>query len=304
MKNIFPTRQSVFYAVFAATAIMVLFMSPRSHATTLEELRAALPKNVMGWSLESKDHIYTPETIFDYINGGAEVYRAYNMQQCLSRRYATTQGPAIVLDIFDMGSSQDAFGVYTHDTEGDAVDIGQDARWRPGWLNFWKGRFFVSIYMEEENTAAEKAVKALGKLVDCAITPRGARPKIINRLPPEGLLTMNIRYLHHPVILNYHYYLSDENLLKLSPRTEAVLAGYRRENGQALILLVSYPDTNAAIRASANFNRHYLADADQNGMALLENQKWSASKINGRLLVIILEADSRLLAESLLDAVK
>ncbi len=258
----------------------------------------------MAWSKKTEDQIYTPQTIFGYINGGAEVYKAYNMRRCLSRRYTTPRGPAIVLDVFDMGTSEDAYGVFTHDPAGDVVELGQDGRLRPGWVNFWKDRFFVSIYSEEETTAAQKAVRTLGKQVDALITGRGNRPKIIERLPPEGLQTNSIRYLHHPVILNYHYYLSDENLLNLSARTDAVLAGYQRDDGQARILLVSYPETDAATRAYANFNRHYLADADENGLVLLENQKWSASKVYGRLLVVVLEADSRLLAESLLKSVE
>jgi hypothetical protein len=304
MKNILLNRLSVYPAIFAITFFWGFCMSPDSHAMTLEELRAGLPETVMAWSKAGDDRIYTPQTIFDYINGGAEVYRAYNMRQCLSRRYTAAQRPAIVLDVFDMGTSQDAYGVFTHDPAGEVVALGQDGRLRPGWANFWKDRFFVSIYAEEETAAAQKAVQTLGEKVDALIAKRGARPEIIDRLPPQGLQTMSIRYLHHPVILNYHYYLSDENLLKLSADTQAVLAGYERADGQALILLVSYPDTDAASRASANFNRHYLADADKNGMVLLENQKWAASKIVGQVLVIILEADSRRLAESLLQAVK
>jgi len=304
MKSVFLIRLPVFSTIFTITYLMVLCMSPKSHAITLEELQSGLPEQIMTWSKEGDDKIYTPQTIFGYINGGAEVYKAYNMRRCLSSRYSTAQGPVIVLDIFDMGSSNDAYGVFTHDPAGEVVKLGQDGRLRPGWANFWKNRFFVSIYAEEETAAAQKAVKTLGERVDSLIATRGARPEIIHRLPPEGLQTKSVRYLHHPVILNYHYYLSDENLLKLSPHTEAVLAGYQCEIGQALVLLVSYPDTNAASSAYTNFNRYYLADADKNGMALLENQKWSASKIAGRLLVIILEADSRLLAFSLLNAVK
>jgi hypothetical protein len=39
-------------------------------------------------------------------------------------------------------------------------------------------------------------------------------------------------------------------------------------------------------------------------MVLLENNKWAAININGKLLAIVLEADSRQLAEQLLDDVQ
>lgn len=209
MKNVFLIRLFSASIIFTITCLMVLCMPPKSHAVTLEQLRSSLPGKVMAWSRAGDDKIYTPQTIFDYINGGAEVYKAYNMRHCLSRRYTTAQGPAIVLDVFDMGTSKDAYGVFTHDPAGEVVELGQDGRLRPGWANFWKDRFFVSIYAEEETAAAQKAVQTLGKKVDALITDRGARPEIIDRLPPQGLQTTSIRYFHHPVILNYHHVCSE-----------------------------------------------------------------------------------------------
>jgi hypothetical protein len=279
-------------------------MTKNSHAVTLIELQTVLPKQALVWSAETEDRIYNSETIFGYINGGAEVYRAYNMRHCLSRRYTSADGPAIVLDIFDMGSSGDAYGVFTHDPAGDVVEIGQDGRLRPGWLNFWKDRFFVSIYTEEETASAMQGVKTLGKMIDALISTRGTRPKILKLLPPEGLKSESIRYLHHPIILNYHYYISDANLLHLSPKTDAVLANYQRQAQQALILLASYPEPDAAAKAYTSFLKHYLGDADRNGMAMLENNKWCAASVKDRLLTIVLEADSRHLADKLLKAVK
>jgi hypothetical protein len=281
-------------------------MATDSHAITFEDLQTVLPEQIMSWSKDGDDRTFTPQTLFDYINGGAEVYRAYHMRGCFSRRYAAGQEPAISLDIFDMGTSADAFGVFTHDRAGKAIRLGQDGRLRPGWINFWKDRFFISIYAEEETPATQKAVRLLGEKVDSLIKAHGTRPKIIRWLPGEGLQANSIRYFHHHVILNYHYYLSDENLLSLSPETEAVLAGYQRKNGNALILLVSYPKAPAASNAFQNFKRYYLEEGGdrRTALVLIENNQWSACRISGRLLVIVLEADSRQLAEDLLNTVK
>ncbi|MCK4986197.1 MAG: hypothetical protein KAS40_11790, partial [Desulfobacterales bacterium] len=169
-------------------------MTKASHANTLKDLGARLPKQLRGWTAEPKDRLYDEKTIYSYIDGGAELYKAYNMRQCLSRRYTTANGPSIILDIFDMGTSNDAFGVFTHDTDGNVMDIGQDARFRSGWLSFWKHRYFVSIYMEEETVAAEKAIKALGREVAARIAKKGFRPRILQKLPPEGLVSGSIRY--------------------------------------------------------------------------------------------------------------
>jgi hypothetical protein len=274
-----------------------------SHADPLTELRLKLPSQINGWTA-AKDRFFDNKTIFSYINGAGEVYRAYNLQQCLSRRFSNPNQPVIILDIFDMGSAQDAFGVFTHDTEGEVLDVGQDARYRPGWLSFWQHRYFVSIYMEEESTAAENAVKELGRQVATRIGIKGSRPRILTQLPRKGMVTGSIRYLHHPVVLNYHYYLADENILYLTPQTDAVLAAYRHDNGQARLLIVAYPDSQTAEKALSSFLRHYLPDADPSGTALLENGQWAAALTNRQMLAIVLEADTRSLAETLLQSVR
>jgi hypothetical protein len=284
-------------------SILTILITLKAMADPFTDLQARLPKKIHNWTADPGDRVFDPTSIFSYINGGAEVYKAYNMRYCLSRRYSTADGPAIVLDIFDMGTSKDAYGVFTHDTDGKVIDAGQDARFRPGWLSFWKHRFFVSIYMEEETPAAEKTVKELGRQVAALIPQKGTRPPLLSKLPQQGLDTANIRYLHHPILLNYHFFVAQENILNISQQTEAVLANYRRGKEKARLLLIEYSGVKIAASSLSNFLKHYLPDADSSGMALLENDKWAAARLHERWLAVILESDSREFAENLLTDV-
>jgi len=140
MDRVLLSRASFSCLILLLIGGFFLTMASDSHADSFEELRANLPERMMDWVAEPGDQLFDRNTIFDYINGGGELYRAYNLQRCLSRRYTTPDGPAIVLDIFDMGTSKDAFGVFTHNTDGNVVHVGQGARSQPGWLRFWKSR--------------------------------------------------------------------------------------------------------------------------------------------------------------------
>ncbi|MDH3558532.1 MAG: hypothetical protein OES18_22025, partial [Deltaproteobacteria bacterium] len=272
----------------------------KSYAEQLDLLSTVLPSQIGLWTAESKDQIYTPETIFSYIDGAGEIYRAYNMRSCLSRRYTSPDTPAITLDIFDMGTSEDAFGVFTHDRDGRAVGVGQGALYRPGWLSFWKGRFFVSIYTEEETKAAKEAISELSRVVALLIKDQGPKPGILLKLPPKGLQSRSIRYLHHHTLLNYHFYLADENILNLGQQTDAVLAVYQRSGKGAHLLLVSYPNVEMAAEAHKGLLNHYLPEAKSTAAVLLEDGKWSATGLKNKFLVVVLEADTRPLAENLL----
>ena len=300
MRTVLQNRTRFACHVALITGVLTVLMTSGSHANTLDDLRGCLPREINGWVTVPEDRIFDEKTIFSYINGGAEVYKAYNMRQCLSRRYTKTDGPSIILDIFDMGSAEDAFGVFTHDTDGEVINIGHDARLRSGWLSFWKHRYFISIYAEEDTASAQNALDALGQKVAACIPQKGAKPDILLKLPAEGLESKSIRYLHHPTILNYHFYLSDENILNLTPETKAVLANYQTGKETARLLLISYPDKIRAKISRDLFLKHYLSDADKMGMAVLEDGKWAAASLKNSLLIIVLEAESRQLAENLL----
>lgn len=304
MKTVFQIRTPLNLPGLITIGTLFLIMIQSTHANTFEDLQAKIPGQVGRWSAQAEDRVFDEKTIFSYIDGAAEVYRAYNFKRCLSRRYTTLNGPAIILDVFQMGSSEDAYGVFTHDLDGTKVAVGQEGRMRQGWLSFWRAHYFVSIYMEEETAAAEQAVMELGRQVADKITGNSTTPKIIDMLPPVGLQSDTIRYLHHFILLNYHYYLSDENILNISAETDAALAEYQTKNQSARMLLVKYPTAEMAVKSRAAFLKHYLPDADKKGMVLLENNKWAAININQKLLAIVLEADSRRLAEQLLDNVQ
>jgi hypothetical protein len=300
MKWVFLAQIST---AFLAICVGGIFMVSSTFAAALESFGEALPEKVMDWTKTGEDQIYDDRTIFDYIDGAAEVYRAYGMKACFSRRYSGPEGSAMILDIFEMASPQDAFGVFTHDLDGDPLDLGQDALYRAGWYRFWKDRFFVSMTVDQESETADQAARKLGKAVASLIGVDGSRPLILSYFPSEGLQRGRMRFFHDSNLLNTHYYLSDENILHLNSRTDAALASYGDSRGSAEVLLVCYPDPGKASLAHKDFLTHYLPDADAKGFALLENKRWSAVSLNGELLAVVLEADSRLLAEGLLKEI-
>ena len=257
----------------------------------LESLRSSLPRKMGDWKQEGEDQWFDSKTIFDYIDGAGEVYRAYNMRKCLARRYSN-QGSFLTLDIFDMSTPEGAYGVFTYDRQGDPVKFGQDGLSGAGWTRFWKGRFFVSIVDEAQTPNSAKIVENLARITSDMIREHGRRPDLVLQLPSQGLQPDTIRYFHDPTILNTHYFLAEENILRLGPETDAVLASYRRDKSGVLLILVSYPSENHALEAHRSVLDHYLPDAGKKGAARLENGKWSAVEVRGRSLAFVMEAEA------------
>jgi hypothetical protein len=221
-----------------------------SDGTTPTTDEPVMPAAAAEWTAADEVEIYDTESIYTYIDGHAEVYLAYGMKRCLSRRYSGPEGePDIVLDLFEQASPADAFGVFSRDRDGEEVDVGQGGLFRHGWLSFWKGRWFGSVYAEGESQASADAVLALGRLAADSIDEIGELPALVAELPPDGLDPRSVRFLHTQEILNGVVYLGYENALQFGPEVDAVVGQYQRSEGSGWLLLVDYPSEEIAALA-------------------------------------------------------
>lgn len=266
---------------------MVLGRGEEDHEKIRQNLSTYLPLEIEGWKASGVDEIYTPETIFNYIDGSGEVYRSYGFRWLLVRRYQKENSPTIIMDFFEMGRPEDAFGVFTHNLEGEKVAIGQDGVYQGGWLAFWKDKFYVSIYAEAETPESKQAILTAGRMISQAISEEGERPAILKLLPDE-VDKSGVHYFHTLPILNYHFFVSTENWLDLDETTEAVLGQLgNRKQEKTCVLVILYPEESRARRAIQQFLRGYLPEADESGAAPVEDGFWTGANAFGRVGVII-----------------
>jgi hypothetical protein len=246
----------------------------------------------IGPYVSEADQTFDAETIFDYIDGAGEVYRSYNMKFLVSRRFHKDGKPDIVVDFFDMGSSEDAYGVFTHDLDGEDAGIGQGSNYKAGLLSFWKGRYFGSVFAEEETKDAKEAVLELGRRIARAIPKEGPKPGLLSYLPAGGLGTDRICYFHNHSVLNYHFFVADGDILLLEQTASAVLAPYTTAGGKSYLLVVRYPDSAKAARAYESFAKNYMPDARKPGIVRTEDKRWTASGRAGDIVIVVFNADS------------
>jgi hypothetical protein len=256
-----------------------------------ENLARFLPAEVDGWKTASDD-LYTGDEIFGYIDGAGEVYRAYNYRSLRARRFAKPGEPDIVVDLFDMGTAADAFGVFTHGLEGERLAIGQDAVSMEGLVSFWKDRYFISLYAESETPGVRRALLGLGRAIAGAIPGEGERPAIL-ALFPGRFDARGARYFRSHLILNYHYFIAGENILRLDGTTEAALAATGEGGTKAYLLIVRYPSSAAADGAAESFAKGYLRGDAGSGPVEIKDGRWTAAIKRGAHLIVVFGAPSR-----------
>ncbi len=268
------------------------------------ELPFSVPREVNGWQWHGKCDTYDSQSIFDYIDGIGEIYRAYNMRRVWACRYEKADSPTLTLDIFDMGTAEDAFGIFSFERDGEDAGIGQGSDYAGGMLRFWKDRYFVVITAQEESNEVRNAILQLGRQLAAGIPRTGKPPELLQFLPAEGLQRERILFFRHPMILNRYFFVAEKDILNLSPKTEGVLATYLSGKAKVRLLLVRYPVEADAVRAWNTFSQAYLREGRQKGVVQTENRKWTAARRQGRTIVIVFDAPSQKQAQQMLQSIR
>lgn len=270
------------------------------------EMKKVLPQEILAYQSEGKDKFYDRQTTFRYMDGAAELYRSFAFKLLMVRRYLKANAPAIIVELFDMGLAEDAFGVFTFETGGEDAGIGQGSDYGGGLLRFWKGKFFLNVYAEQETPSTQQDVLEIARAIAGWLGPQGQKPKLIHHLPQEGLSERSIRYFHLHQSLNYHYFVSHENILRLGEKTNAVLASYffPKIEEKTLFLLIQYPTKKLAEEALQSFVKAYIPEASPSKTMKTESGRWTAAQSHREYVMVVFDAPGKEKAEEMIQATK
>ncbi|HEY3446143.1 MAG TPA: DUF6599 family protein [Myxococcales bacterium] len=285
-------------AAVAAGVWLALGAGPASAAESTPDFASKLPAQVGEWKKPAKPQRYDCKTLYDYIDGGAELYLAFDFAGATTFEYSAGKDDEIKVDIFDMGSPRGAFGAFAHGRETIAAEVGQGSEYAGGLLTFWKHRYYVSVLGFPETQAKRKAVYELGQAIAALIPGTGPLPAIIGALPKKGLVEASVRTFHHHLLQNDYVTVSHDNLLGIGPKPEAVLARYDRDGEKFVLMLVDYPAEAEAKAAQGRFTDGLPAGAV---VAQKDGQLGIGRK--GKRLALVLAARTKLVVDQVLSEV-
>ncbi len=264
----------------------------------------SLPSGARGWIWDGKATKYDSKTLFKYIDGAAELYLAYGFENLTIHRFEKPGRPPLLAELYEMASSEDAYGVFSFEHQDEAVGIGQGSEMGGGLLRFWKGKYFVSVYAEGEGADVESGILDIGRAAANTIPATGAEPKLVAFIPGKdfGLVDKSVRYVRSHVLLNQRFFIAHQNILNLSRKTEAALAEYVRDGQKIQLLLIRYPSVKEAGAAYLSFMKAYLPDAGGKDRSRTEDRKWTLARQRNEFIVVVFGAQAEVDAEALLKA--
>lgn len=276
------------------------------NTSRLRELVQELPEALDQWNKSSDLAVYDSDNLYTYINGGAELYISFQFVNLISLSYGNEEDEEIQIDIFDMGSSQNAYGVFSHSRETVDNFVGADieSEYAGGLLTFWKGQYYISILAYPETDPKKLAVQKLARRIADQIQGASVTPQLVDLLPEESLQPHSIRYFSHYTWLNTYHFFSNKNLLNIDNKTEVAMATYQVDGSKpAVLILLQYPDQAAAVTAHNTFKQRFMADTKEEYTSG-DDRLWTGCIRDNNLLVIVVDAPDRETAKKLVRGVE
>jgi hypothetical protein len=165
------------------------------------DLGALLPEEpaLAGWTIAEGPVEFGPEDLFDYLNGAAERYLSYGFVQALHVRYEIEgdDRSGITLDLYNMGSDQGAFGIYSMGRRRDspAFDWGTEGSVAANAAQAFQGRIFVHGVADYDEESAVSTMHGMIRAVTGKIPGEGSWPAVLDPLPDHGLVARSEKYV-------------------------------------------------------------------------------------------------------------
>jgi hypothetical protein len=247
-----------------------------------EDVSLDLPRTVGLWIRPGEPRRIHSKNIFEYMDGAGELYLGYRFRHLDVFEYTAPGEDGILVELYWMASSDDAFGLLSWDWGGESVLRersgaagdesefgGPRALYGAGLLRLWSDDLYARIIARRETDRSQKAVLALATTILVGRkTP--APPQLVGFLPAVAgpgfrLRADRICFFRSHLVLNSVYFLSTTNVLDLHLSVEAVAASYALAAAEecrhpAQLVLVRYPDAGSARKALRRFERIYLPD--------------------------------------------
>jgi hypothetical protein len=178
--------------LFVLTGIFLGFEGA-SWAGTLEFLlpTKGLPE---GWAMIEGTQIFTKKTLFEHIDGEAELFLKYGFQNSVFAVYQNKKDREnqIELDIYDLGNVLQAYGIFSRFRNEDRPGgFGLDSFLDEHSAFFYQGRYFVTLHALEPN---REILRQFSKLISSKMSDPSPPPREISYFPKNGLKPGSIQY--------------------------------------------------------------------------------------------------------------
>lgn len=211
--------------IIAMIMFSVLFHSCGGGKRSSQDLSCSnyLPDEIVEAGIERSSEVRTfeGESLFEYINGGAEIYHAYNFIEVATATYGIN-GTEMVVDIYRFENPDNAYGLFASFRPDNPafVQLGAEGFGSPASIDYVKGPFVVRIIGFEESSETGQAISALASEINGILPADDSLPRKFSFFPQGDYIEATDRiyaesFLGQKFLTDVYsrkYYISDDTL--------------------------------------------------------------------------------------------
>jgi hypothetical protein len=211
---------------------------------------------IPGWTPSGPGKHHTPGNLFDYINGGAEIFNEFGFRELLVQSYRKGDSE-ITVELYRMDGAPAALGMFYQQggqNQGAPTDPEHIARSPYQWT-LQKGPWYIQLNAPANARGLEGDMAAFTEAVLGQIT---AEPVLLFDVLPEGdriggsEFLVRGQYGMQPV-----FTFGEGDILQLEGRHFAIGAEYRDQQGRKITrMVIPYGDPLLARRILEGLNGH------------------------------------------------
>jgi hypothetical protein len=148
-----------------------------------------------GWKLSGEVQTFESRTLYEYINGAADLYLAYDFEELKVAEYQNDRKANVTVDVYRHRTPNDAFGIYSQERLPSAKynDIGIQGYSEKDILNFLAGTYYVKI--TGFKIESEEVLTSFARKVAENLGEKGSPPSLLVSFPREGKVKNSEKYV-------------------------------------------------------------------------------------------------------------
>jgi hypothetical protein len=168
-----------------------------SFAGAPQRQSAPIFPQIEGWKLTVEEKAYTPDNLWDVIDGAADLFLEYHFLDLHIARYEQSANLEIKVELYKHASSEDAFGMYSQERYADYhfIALGVQGYMEKGVLNFLSGPYYVKLSTIQSGKEAQDALLMVGKKIEENLHQPRTRPDLVSAFPSGGKRVNSEQYI-------------------------------------------------------------------------------------------------------------
>ena len=152
---------------------------------------------IPGWSQPGEVQTFIPKTLYEYINGAADLYLSYDFEELKVVEYVNNKKASVIIDVYRHATPTDAFGIYSQERlhNANCLDIGSQGYYEKNALNVLSGNYYVKISSFNTGADDKEILFAFAKRVSANLGEKGTLPPILAAFPKGGKMANSEKFV-------------------------------------------------------------------------------------------------------------